>query len=78
MSKEVNSDTFTYLHVPGKIQYFVMVRPNTLSSVLQIPHLRLDNTGAWVMEVYPSLLCALMPENDDLYIELKLGLFSFI
>ena len=40
--------------------------------------LRLDNTGAWVMEVYPSLLCGLMSENDDLYIKLKLGIFSFI
>ena len=40
--------------------------------------LRLDNTEAWVMEVYPSLLCGLMSENDDLYIKLKLGIFSFI
>ena len=38
--------------------------------------LRLDNTGAWVMD--PSLLCGLMSENDDLYIKLKLGIFSFI
>ena len=30
------------------------------------------------MEVYPSLLCGLMSENDDLYIKLKLGIFSFI
>ena len=40
--------------------------------------LRLDNTGAWVMEVYPSLLCNLMSENYDLYIKLKLGIYSFI
>ena len=25
--------------------------------------LRLDNTGAWVIEVYPSLLCNQMPEH---------------
>ena len=40
--------------------------------------LRLDNTGAWVIEVYPSLLCKQMSENVDLYIKLKLGMFSFI
>ena len=38
----------------------------------------LDNTGAWVIEVYPSLLCNRMPENVDLYIKLKLGFFFFI
>ena len=26
------------------------------------------------MEVYPSLLCGLMSDNDDLYIKLKLGI----
>ena len=31
--------------------------------------LRLDNTGAWVIEVYPSLLCNRMSENADLYIK---------
>ena len=31
--------------------------------------LRLDNTGAWVIEVYPSLLCNRMSENVDLYIK---------
>ena len=40
--------------------------------------LRLDNTGAWEMEVYPSLLCGLMSESVGLYIKLKLGIFSFI
>ena len=40
--------------------------------------LRLDNTGAWVFEVYPSLLCIRMSENVDLCIKLKLGIFSFI
>ena len=40
--------------------------------------LRLDNTGAWVIEVYPSLLCNRMSESVDLYIRLKLGIFSFI
>ena len=40
--------------------------------------LRLDNTGAWVIEVYSSLPCNQMSENVDLYIKLKLGIFSFI
>ena len=40
--------------------------------------LRLDNTGAWVLEVYPSLLCIRMSENVDPCIKLKLGMFSFI
>ena len=40
--------------------------------------LRLDNTGAWVNEVYPSLLCNWMSENVDLYIKLKLRFLSFI
>ena len=31
--------------------------------------LRLDNTGAWVIEVYPSLLCNRLSENVDLYIK---------
>ena len=44
----------------------------------KIKALRLDNTGAWVLEVYPSLLCNRMSENVDLYIKLKLGIFSFI
>ena len=34
--------------------------------------LRLDNTGAWVIEVYPSLLCNQVSEHVDLYIKLKL------
>ena len=29
--------------------------------------LRLDNTGAWVVEVNPSLLCNRMTENVELY-----------
>ena len=40
--------------------------------------LRLDNTGAWVIEVFPSLLCNQMSEHVDPYIKLKLGIFSFI
>ena len=40
--------------------------------------LRLDNTGAWAIEVYPSLLCNWVSEKVDLYIKLKLGMFSFI
>ena len=40
--------------------------------------LRLDNTGAWVIEVYPSLLCNEGYDNVDLYIKLKLRIFSFI
>ena len=31
--------------------------------------LRLDNTGARVIEVYPSLLCNRMSEHVDLYIK---------
>ena len=31
-----------------------------------------------MIEVYPSLLCNPMSENVDLYIKLKLGMFSFI
>ena len=31
--------------------------------------LRLDNTGAWVIEVYPSFLSNRMSENVDLYIK---------
>ena len=42
-----------------------------------ITHLRLDNTGAWVIEVYPLLLCNRMSEHVDLYIKLKLRMFSF-
>ena len=41
-------------------------------------HLRLDNTGVCVIEVYPSLLCNQMSEKVDLYIKLKLVIFSFI
>ena len=40
--------------------------------------LRLDNTGARVIEVYTSLLCNRVSEQVDLYIKLKLGLFSSI
>ena len=40
--------------------------------------LRLDNTGVCVIEVYPSLLCNQMSEKVDLYIKLKLVIFSFI
>ena len=40
--------------------------------------LRLDNTGAWAFEVFPSLLCYRMIEHIDLYIKLKLVIFSFI
>ena len=47
-------------------------------SMFVVFNLRLDNTGACVIEVYPSLLCNWMSENVDLYIKLKLGIFSFI
>ena len=40
--------------------------------------LRLDNTGAWVIEVFPSLLCNRMSEHVHLYIKLKLVIFPFI
>ena len=30
--------------------------------------LRLDNTGAWMVEVYPQLLCNWKAEDADLYI----------
>ena len=40
--------------------------------------LRLDNTGAWVIEVYSSLLCNQMSKNVDIYIKWKLGMFSVI
>ena len=40
--------------------------------------LRLDNTGAGVIEVYPTLLCNRLSKHVDLYIKLKLGMFSFI
>ena len=46
--------------------------------VLYCQFLRLDNTGAWAIEVYPSLLCNRMSEHIDLYIKLKLVIFSFI
>ena len=42
------------------------------------PVLRLDNTGAWAIEVYPSLLCNRVSEHVNLYIKLKLVIFSFI
>ena len=35
------------------------------------PSLRLDNTGAWVIEVNTLLLCNEEYENVDLYIKLK-------
>ena len=41
-------------------------------------YLRLDNTGAWVVEFNPSLLRNQMNKNTDLYIKLKLGIFSII
>ena len=34
-----------------------------------ITYLRVDNTGAWVMEVFPSLLCDAVAENIHLYIK---------
>ena len=40
--------------------------------------LRLDNTGALVVEVNPSLLCNQMTDNVELYIKLKLRIFSII
>ena len=40
--------------------------------------LRLDNTGARVIEVFPSLLCNRMSQHVDLYIKLKLGIYSLI
>ena len=40
------------------------------SAVSRSFSLRLDNTGAWVIEVYPSLLCNQMSERVDLYIKL--------
>ena len=40
--------------------------------------LRLDNTRAWAIEVYPSLLLNQVSEHVDLYIKLKLVIFSFI
>ena len=39
--------------------------------------LRVDNTGAWVTEVYPSLLCNRMSEHVDLYIKMKARNFLF-
>ena len=45
---------------------------------MEVLLLRLDNTGAWVLGVYPSLLCNRMSENVDLCIKLKLGIFSLI
>ena len=41
-------------------------------------HLRLDNTGALVVEVNPSLRCNQMCDNVELYIKLKLCIFSII
>ena len=35
----------------------------------QIHVLRLDNTGGWVVEVFPSYLSNQMTENVDLYIK---------
>ena len=40
--------------------------------------LRLDNTGVCAIEAYPLLLCNQMSEKVDLYIKLKLVIFSFI
>ena len=48
------------------------------SAVSRSFSLRLDNTGAWVVEVYPSLLCNQMSERVDLYIKLKIEIFCFI
>ena len=48
-----------------------------LDNLLEVS-VRLDNTGARVIEVYPSLLCNQMSEHVDLYIKLKLRSFSFI
>ena len=48
------------------------------ASAYSLSPLRLDNTGAWVIEVFPSLLCNQMSEHVDLYVKLKLGIFSFI
>ena len=47
-------------------------------TILERYYLRLDNTGAWAIEVYPSLLCNWVSEHVDLYIKLKLVIFSFI
>ena len=40
--------------------------------------LRLDNTAAKVVDVNPSLLCNQMTDNVDLYIKLKLRIFSIV
>ena len=46
--------------------------------IIQYTRLRLDNTGAWAIEVYSSLLCNWVSEHIDLHIKLKLVIFSFI
>ena len=48
------------------------------ATIGNVSTLRLDNTGVCVIEVYPSLLCNQMSEKVDLYIKLKLVIFSFI
>ena len=40
--------------------------------------LRLDNTRAKVVEVNPSLICNQMSDNVELYIKLKLRIFSIV
>ena len=37
-----------------------------------------NRPGAWAIKVYPSLLCNRVSEHGDLYIKLKLVIFSFI
>ena len=39
---------------------------------MKVYYLRLDNTGALVVEVNPSLCCNQMCDNVELYIKLKL------
>ena len=51
---------------------------NAVQTLNHFSKLRLDNTGALVIEVFPSLLCNQMSEHVDSYIKLKLGIFSFI
>ena len=41
-------------------------------------YLRLDNTGAKVVYVNPLLLCNQMSDNVELYIKLKLCIFSIV
>ena len=62
-------------YIPGMLWLY---RRNDQSLSREHDTLRLDNTGAWAIEVYPSLLCNRLSEHVDLYIKLKLGFFSFI